>query len=125
MPFLEEMASLGIAGTGEGQGRIESEPAGIQCGSQCRHLFLAGSQVRLQPLPAAGWVFAGWGGDAACADGVVEMDGEHFCRARFVAAGSGGGAPTPVPALSVLGIGLLGLALGLAAWRAGRRRGAP
>ncbi len=58
-----------------GNGTVNSDPAGIQCttGNQgtCAHDFAQGTQVTLTATPEPGWQFAGWGGDANCADGQV------------------------------------------------------
>lgn len=45
-----------------GAGRVSSQPAGIDCGSDCSEPYPAGSSVSLLAEPAAGQRFAGWSG---------------------------------------------------------------
>ncbi|MDX2003896.1 MAG: hypothetical protein SFU83_01345 [Meiothermus sp.] len=54
--------SLTLSRAGTGSGTISSNPAGINCGSTCTFTFADGASVTLTPTPAAGSVFAGWGG---------------------------------------------------------------
>jgi hypothetical protein len=44
---------------------VESEPAGIDCGSACKAEYNSGAEVTLIASPAPGSAFAGWSG--ACA----------------------------------------------------------
>jgi len=53
---------LTIDDRGTGLGTVTSTPAGINCGDDCIQSFAAGSSVQLTAKPAAGSVFAGWGG---------------------------------------------------------------
>lgn len=45
-----------------GNGRVTSEPAGIDCGSTCTASFSAGALVTLTAAPDAGETFTGWQG---------------------------------------------------------------
>jgi Divergent InlB B-repeat domain len=45
-----------------GEGRVASEPAGIDCDATCSRPFLAGSSVTLHATPAPGWRFVAWRG---------------------------------------------------------------
>ena len=45
-----------------GNGSVTSSPGGIACGSSCVGAFSPGSQVTLQAMPAAGYLFTGWSG---------------------------------------------------------------
>lgn len=45
-----------------GDGTVDSTPAGIACGSTCNVQFDAGSSITLNATPAQGKRFAGWGG---------------------------------------------------------------
>lgn len=47
---------------GDPFGSVTSQPAGIQCGTQCGYLFDVGTQVTLTAAPDSGWDFAGWQG---------------------------------------------------------------
>lgn len=66
-----------------GGGTVTSNPAGITCGSDCLQVYTQGTNVALVASPNTGFVFAGWGGDAVCADGVVEMTANRNCTAAF------------------------------------------
>jgi hypothetical protein len=76
--------SLVAARVGDGQGRIVSSPAGVDCGSACTVSFAAGSTVTLTAIAAPGSAFAGWTG--AC-DGlgpcVVTMSAQRNVWATF------------------------------------------
>ena len=50
--------------TGDGRGRVTSDPPGIDCPTDCRQAFSASATVTLTATPAAGSQFAGW--DGAC-----------------------------------------------------------
>ncbi|HEY5601523.1 MAG TPA: hypothetical protein VIM41_00280, partial [Gammaproteobacteria bacterium] len=71
-------------------GSITSSVGGINCQANnagtCAATFLSGATVTLNALPATGYQFTGWTGDADCSDGVVTMDGSHSCVATFVVA---------------------------------------
>ena len=78
----------------DGQGRVTSGPAGIDCSSgTCSADFVAGTSVALGTAAATGWELAGWSG--AC-DGTgsctVKMDGPATASARFTEQ-----APPPPP----------------------------
>ena len=45
-----------------GNGSVTSSPGGIACGSSCVGAFSPDSQVTLQAMPAAGYLFTGWSG---------------------------------------------------------------
>ncbi len=70
----------------EGSGAVTSAPAGISCGATCTAAFRTGAAVTLTAAPAAGWVFAGWGGACSgtartCA---LTLSGPRVASARFV-----------------------------------------
>jgi serine/threonine protein kinase len=73
--------ALSVAKTGDGSGRVTSEPAGIDCGDDCQGDFTQDSSVRLIPTPAAGSVFAGW--SPALPDGLVTMAADRSYTATF------------------------------------------
>ncbi len=45
-----------------GPGRVVSDPAGIDCGSNCEHLYFSGDAVTLTAEANLGFNFTGWGG---------------------------------------------------------------
>ncbi len=103
----------------EGAGVVTSQPAGILCGSQCSLLLFEGTVIQLSAAPGPGWQFAGWSGDADCADGVVALSYDRVCRAQFVPLKEA----RSIPALQWPGVLLLTLMLGVARWRYCRRMG--
>lgn len=54
--------ALTVTRSGEGEGTVESEPAGIDCGSACAAEYNAGAEVTLIASPAPGSAFAGFSG---------------------------------------------------------------
>ena len=52
--------TLNLSKQGEGQGKIVSEPVGVDCGEDCDQLFVENSKVVLTPIPEAGSAFDGW-----------------------------------------------------------------
>ena len=69
----------------DGLGSVVSNPPGIDCGPYCFQVFQEGTQVKIDPSPYFGYVFAGWGGDADCYDGYVTIGlAPVKCRARFM-----------------------------------------
>ena len=81
---IEDRPTLRVSRSGLGSGQVTSSPAGINCGTTCLAEYAASTVVTLTATPAAGSVFGGWSGtDADCADGVVTLDGNIQCNARF------------------------------------------
>lgn len=71
--------------TGAGEGRVRSNPAGIDCGTDCVGDYPAGRTVVLTATPLAGSVFAGWSA-ASCSgvgDCVLTMDAFKVVTAEF------------------------------------------
>jgi hypothetical protein len=98
--------ALSVMTAGTGTGTISSEPAGIDCGSDCTHIYDYGTVVTLTPSPAIGSTFTGWTGDPDCSDGIVSMSSSQSCTASFAlqtfpltvtTAGSGSGSVTSMP----------------------------
>ena len=58
--FQEVAVTMSLAGSGSGT--VTSNPAGINCGSDCSETFAFGTFVTLTPSPAVGSIFGGWGG---------------------------------------------------------------
>lgn len=80
--------------TTSGGGTVTSAPAGINCGSTCSANFPAGTAVLLTAAPAAGQVFASWGG--ACSGNLptcaLQLTQARAAQAVFTA------APVPIQA---------------------------
>ena len=66
-----------------GRGRVTG--GGVSCPSRCSGTAAGGSRTRLRATPAAGFRFAGWGGDCRGA-GACTLSGDraHRVTARFV-----------------------------------------
>ncbi|MCO6452952.1 MAG: S8 family serine peptidase [Caldilineales bacterium] len=62
---------------------LESDPAGIQCGTTCEALFNHGTIVTLSATPEVGYQVSGWEGD--CLGGSVVMDADKSCSAVITA----------------------------------------
>jgi hypothetical protein len=92
----EELSPLAIGKKGNGTGTVTSEPAGIDCGSECIGHFLEGETVTLFAEPDASSSFAGWSG--ACSGTgtcTVEVGEAPLVGAEFLSAESettGGGS---------------------------------
>jgi hypothetical protein len=74
--------ALSLAKAGTGAGAVSTAPPGVSCGADCFQYDL-GAVVTLTATPDAGSTFAGWSGDADCANGVVTMDADKACTATF------------------------------------------
>lgn len=53
---------LTVAKDGSGLGSVTSSPSGISCGTTCTVTRTFGTVMSLNPVPAAGSAFGGWGG---------------------------------------------------------------
>jgi hypothetical protein len=82
--FVLHSATLTVAKTGKGSGKVTSLPAGISCGSTCSHSYSYGSSVKLAAKSARGSAFAGWSGSctgkATC---TVSMTAARSVQASF------------------------------------------
>ncbi|MBI5750307.1 MAG: InlB B-repeat-containing protein, partial [Nitrospinae bacterium] len=76
---------LAISKSGEGSVTVTSNPAGIDCGTDCLEVYNANTVVTLTATPESGTIFTGWAGNADCSDGVVTMDSPDMktCWATF------------------------------------------
>jgi len=96
---------LTVNKTGGGTGSVASDPAGIDCGSDCAETYAAGDPVTLTPTADPGSQFSAWSGDPDCLDGAVSMDSDTTCTATFIhpvtlsvtLAGTGSGKVTSSP----------------------------
>ncbi|MGB0591544.1 MAG: hypothetical protein ACPGU1_17865 [Myxococcota bacterium] len=75
---------LTLALTGEGSGRVTSEPPGIDCPGQCEATFLSGTALTLEAKPAGDSVAAGFtqpcAGASSCA---FSLEGDLSLEASF------------------------------------------
>ena len=72
---------LSVATTGIGA--VRSVPPGVDCGSVCSATYPTGTSVTLLASAGPQSVFAGWSGDADCANGTVSMAADTACTASF------------------------------------------
>ncbi len=89
--FLNRYA-LTVTRTGTGTGTVTSNPAGVNCGTDCSESYSFGTVVTLTANPASGSTFAGWSG--ACG-------GTGACQVTMTAAQSVTASFTLNPALTV------------------------
>ena len=87
----EPQASISVTITGSG--RVQSSPAGIDCGTTCTASFPLGAAVRLTGSPSGGSYLAGWGG--ACVGSSLTCDTTADEGTQVQAQFAGGSAPTP------------------------------
>jgi alpha-tubulin suppressor-like RCC1 family protein len=64
-PATQLTSPVAVFFGGPGSGRVTALPGGINCSSDCTGALGIGRTVRLTATPAAGSVFAGWGGKFA------------------------------------------------------------
>ncbi len=77
--------TLTIAKSGNGTGTVASNPAGINCGSDCTENYTQNAVVTLTASPSSGSTFAGWSG--ACSGGgtcVLTMNSPTNVTATFI-----------------------------------------
>ena len=75
--------NLIVTKAGTGSGTVTSNPAGINCGTDCTESYASGTVVTLMATAAADSTFAGWSGDADCTDGNVTLTVAKTCIATF------------------------------------------
>ena len=84
--FTLNSYALTVARVGTGSGTVTSNPAGIDCGTDCTETYSYGTGVTLTATSAIGSTFTGWSGDADCSDGAVTMNAALSCTATFTLA---------------------------------------
>ncbi len=101
---------LTVERIGTGSGTVSSDPAGIDCGSDCSEPFLEGTKVTLTAAPAPGSAFDHWTGGGCTGSGActTTMSTSRIAKAVFTAvgqrtltvsrAGTGRGTVTSSPA---------------------------
>jgi uncharacterized repeat protein (TIGR01451 family) len=77
--------TLTVAAAGAATGGVTSEPAGIDCGTDCTEVYADGTTVVLTATPAAGAAFVGWSGDCTGSQNPysLAMDADKGCTASF------------------------------------------
>jgi len=100
--------SLIVVLAGDGSGDVTSNPAGIDCGTQCSHQYPPNTTVTLSASPDAGSSFAGWSGGCSGPGGcTVTLADAQVVTATFsktlyaltvTRTGSGTGTVTSAPA---------------------------
>jgi hypothetical protein len=84
LPAADPERTLTVAVNG--QGRVTSSPAGIDCGATCVADFPTNERVLLTAIPEPGWRFDNWGGacpgsDPSC---LIELAQDQTVQPRFV-----------------------------------------
>ncbi len=76
---------LSVTKAGSGSGTVTSDPAGINCGTDCSHNFAAATIVTLTAAVAPGSTFVGWSDSGCSGTGtcVVTMDAAKSVTATF------------------------------------------
>jgi uncharacterized repeat protein (TIGR01451 family) len=93
--FVTPTFRLNTFKAGGGSGTITSNPAGINCGSDCQEDYTGGTTVILQALPNPNHVFVGWSG--ACngaAPCVLFMNANQVVTGTFAIPGNITGSVT-------------------------------
>ena len=74
-----------LAVTISGNGIVTSDPAGINCGSDCTKSYNPGTQITLTAIPQAGSTFDGWVGGGCSGTGscIVTLNSDETVTATF------------------------------------------
>jgi len=83
---IPESSTLTVSKTGAGFGTVTSDPAGIDCGSDCSELYQWSTTITLTAQPDLDSVFSGWVGcdstnGTQC---TVDMTGDQAVSAAFI-----------------------------------------
>jgi hypothetical protein len=84
------MRVVTISVTGNGTGTVTSNPAGIDCGTDCSEPFAEGSSITLTATAAAGSTFMGWGSGSCTGTGdcVITVGEDIAIQPTFALANS-------------------------------------
>lgn len=74
---------LTVDSSGDGSGRVVSDPNGIDCPGTCSAGFPNPTRVTLSAVADPGSTFVGWTGDADCEDGILNLTADASCTAVF------------------------------------------
>ncbi|HHB91770.1 MAG TPA: hypothetical protein ENK59_00975, partial [Thioploca sp.] len=66
-----------------GDGLVTSNPAGINCGTDCVEEYDNGLTIELTAVPDEGWEFEGWRGHCAETQTAIITESDRYCRAVF------------------------------------------
>jgi hypothetical protein len=77
--------TLTVNKVGIGAGTVASNPAGINCGTDCTEDYARNTVVTLTAVPGVNSFFIGWSGDCSGTDPIttVTMDASKICTATF------------------------------------------
>jgi uncharacterized repeat protein (TIGR02543 family) len=106
--FTPSIYTLDVSKTGTGAGTVTSNPAGINCGTDCSEAYVYNTAVTLSASPGTGSTFTGWSG-ACTGIGIcqVTMNADRSVTANFTRntnmldvskTGTGAGTVTSNPA---------------------------
>ncbi len=88
--FTAQTSSFALTVVVAGSGTVTSNPAGINCGSDCTESYTQGTSVTLTAAPSSGYTFSGWSnactGNGSC---VVAMTAARNVTATFSSTGTG------------------------------------
>jgi hypothetical protein len=90
-PGLEHYV-LSVERLGTGSGTVSSDPAGIECGSDCSESFPEGTKVTLTATPAPGSTFDHWTGGGCAGSGACKVTMNIARKVKAVFAGPEGGS---------------------------------
>ncbi len=83
--FEPDLVRLDVIPTGDGRGRVTSDPIGIDCGDICALELPRGSRLVLGATGLDGDRFVGWSGDCGADPCELVLDAPKTVRARFEA----------------------------------------
>lgn len=95
LPLEPERYVLSVERLGTGTGTVSTDPAGIDCGSDCSESFLEGTKVTLTATPAPGSAFDHWTGGGCTGSGTCKVTMSTARKVKAVFIGPGEGAPPP------------------------------
>lgn len=84
-PLSADEALLNIEKTGTGEGTVTSQPAGIDCGTGCRHVYPKGTLITLIASPKAGSLFSHWSQCSQSQENriTINLEQANTCVAHF------------------------------------------
>ncbi|MBN1617933.1 right-handed parallel beta-helix repeat-containing protein [Candidatus Dojkabacteria bacterium] len=84
-PVIKNNFTINITKSGKGNGKILSNPSGINCGTSCNYLFPENQEIALRAIGYSGSIFTGWSGNGCSGmmDCYVTMDSAKSVTANF------------------------------------------